>query len=160
MSKKAAPKVERIRIPVHVQNGHLSALDAFGQEMIDKLPLGRLFIEIDTEEPEDGVRNLYMAGIGMLFENIDDTGPGKAFPTKQSLRREIMREIGFADPILRADGIKKDPRSMARGQMTYDELAIVLEVSRAYALQRWGMDPWTMWTDEQDAIAAARARRR
>lgn len=159
MAKKPVP-VERPRIAVTVQNGRLAALDAFAQEQIDKLPLGRLFIEIDTEEPEDGVRNLYMAGIGVLFENIDDTGPGKQFPTTMQLRREILREIGFTDPIFRVDGIKKDPRSMARGKMMYDELVVVLEVSRAYCVARWGFDPFEAWTDEKDAEKANRARRR
>lgn len=159
MSKKASSKVERIRIAVRVENGRLSALDAFGQEQIDKLPLGRLFIEIDTEEPEDGVRNLYMAGIGVLFDNVDGAGPGGEWPTPNHLRREILREIGFAEPIMRVDGIKKEPRSMARGHMTYDELVLVLEVSRAYCTARWKLDPFQSWADEKDAEAAMRAQR-
>lgn len=160
MTKKPAPAIERIRIAVRVEQGRLTALDAFGQEQIDKLPLGRLFIEIDEEEAEDGVRNLFMAGIGVLFDNIDGTGPGGEFPTPNSLRREILREIGFADPILRVDGIKKEPRSMARGKMSYDELVVVLEVSRAYCVQRWGFDPFEAWKEEKDAEAANRRARR
>lgn len=160
VSKKSDAKIERIRIAVRVEQGRLGALDAWAQEQIDKLPLGRLFIEIDTEEPEDGVRNLYMAGIGVLFQNVDGAGPGREWPTPIQLRREILREIGFTDPIFRVNGIKKDPRSMARGQMSYDELVVVLEVSRAYCTARWGFDPFEAWTNEKDAEAANRRARR
>lgn len=156
MSKKAGTKIERTRIAVTVQNGRLTALDAYGQEQIDKLPVGRLFIEIDEEEPEDGLRNKYMAGIGLLFENVDGAGPGGEWPTPNHLRREILREIGFADPILRVDGIKKEPRSMARGAMKADELAIVTELTRAYCVQRWGFDPIESWEQEKEAEKANR----
>jgi len=145
VSKKQS--AERIRIAVRVENGRMVAFDAWAQEQIDKLPLGRIFIEIDTDEPEDGVRNLYMAGIGILFQNVDGAGPGGEWPTPDHLRREILREIGFAEPILRVDGIKKEARSMARGKMSYEELVIVLEISRSYAVARWGFDPWQQWQD-------------
>jgi hypothetical protein len=159
MKRKAKPP-ERIRIPVMVQQGRLTALDAYGQEQIDKLPPGRIFIELDTEEVEDGIRNKFFAGINTLFDNIDDTGPGAQFPTSESLRREILREIGFTDPIFRVDGIKREPRSMARGAMKLDELMIVSELTRAYCVQRWGFDPIESWEMEKDAEAANRARRR
>jgi hypothetical protein len=158
MSKKAAPKIERIRIPVMVQNGRLTALDAYGQEQIDKLPLGRLFIELDTEEVEDGIRNKFFAGIGTLYENIE-SGPGTEFPTAESVRREILRELGFTDPIFRVDGIKREPRSMARGVMKLDELVTLTELTRAYCVQRWGFDPIEAWEQEKDAEAANRRAR-
>jgi hypothetical protein len=157
--KKAEPKIERIRIPVIVMNGRLTALDAFGQEKIDQLPAGRIFIELDTEEVEDGLRNKFFAGINTLYDNID-SGPGTEFPTSESLRREILREIGFTDPIFRVDGIKREPRSMARGAMKLDELMIVSELMRTYCVHRWGFDPVEMWEQEKDAEAANRARRR
>lgn len=147
MSKAA----DRIRIAVRVENGRITALDAYAQEAIDKLPLGRIFIEIDQEEAEDGQRNLIMAGIGLLFQNVDGAGPGGEWPTPNHLRRFLLRAIGFAEPIHRVDGIKLEARSMARGQMTYEELTIVLELMRAYCVDRWGFDPFETWTAEKDA---------
>ncbi len=148
MSKKDAPPVERPRFAARIINGHVVGDDPWSQEVIDKLPPGRMVYEVFQEEAEDGVRGLYFAGINMLFQNVDGTGPGGEWPTPESLRREILREIGFTDPIFRVDGIKKEPRSMARGRMQYDELVVVLEVSRAYCVSRWGFDsliPHSPW---------------
>lgn len=144
-------KAERPRIAVRVENGRLVALSAYDQEMIDRLPMGRIIAEIDTEVPTDKLRGFYMAGIALLYSNIDDTGPGKMFPTEVHLRRHILRAINMAEPIHRTDGIKMDPRSMARGAMEYDEMATVLELSRAYAVERWLFDPWEKWDEEKAA---------
>jgi hypothetical protein len=160
MSKAPSKKIERPRIVVLVENGRLVAGSAWDQEQIDKLPRGRIIAEIDETEPEDGVRALFMAGIQVLFDNVDGTGPGGEWPTPNHLRREILREIGFAEPIMRVDGIKKEARSMARGQMTYDELVLVLEISRSYCVARWGFDPFQSWQDEKDAEVANRRARR
>lgn len=151
-------KAERPRFAVAVENGKLVAGGPWEQEQIDKLPRGRIFVEISTEEPEDGIRNLYMAGISLLFENVDGAGPGHEWPTPNHLRRHILREIGFAEPIHRIDGIKREARSMARGAMTYEELTIVLELSRAYCVERFGFDPFEAWQDEQDAMKGNRGK--
>ncbi len=141
-------KSERPRIRVWVDNGRLVALSPFDQELIDKLPLGAMVAEMDTEDATDGARNFYMAGVGVLYANIDDVGPGRTFPTETHLRRHILRAIGFAEPIHRVDGMKLEARSMARGRMEYDEIQKVLELSRVYTFERWNIDPWQMWEDE------------
>lgn len=140
--------VERPRIRVMVNNGRLTAVSAADQELIDKLPLGIIVAEMDTEDATDGLRNFYMAGIGVLYDSIDDAGPTKKFATETQLRRHILRAIGIADPLHRTDGIKLEPRSMARDRMDYDELKHVLELSRFYVFDRWEIDPWQMWEDE------------
>lgn len=142
--------VERPRFAVRVDNGRLVADGPYEQEQIDRLPKGRIFIEVDTEAAEDGMRNMYMAGIGKLFDNVDGAGPGGKWPTDIQLRREILRGIGFAEPIKRVDGIKMEARSMAKGRMTYDEYVKILELSRTYCFDRWGFDPWQDWQDEKD----------
>jgi len=147
---------ERPRFAVRVENGRLVAMGPYEQEIIDKLPKGRIFIEVTTEEAEDGIRNLFMAGIGILFDNVDGAGPGGKWPTHDHLRREILRGIGFAEPIKRVDGIKMEARSMARGRMTYEELVQVTELSRTYCFDRWGFDPFEAWTNEQDAMKGNR----
>jgi hypothetical protein len=150
MTKKKPPAPpERPRFAARIINGHVVADDPWSQEVVDKLPAGRMVFEVHTEEAEDGIRGLFFAGLKVLFDNVE-SGPGTEFPTPESLRREILREIGFCDPILRIDGIKKEPRSMARGRMQYDELVVVLEVSRAYCMSRWQMDPWALWEAEHE----------
>lgn len=141
-------KTERPRIRVRVENGRLTAVSAADQEQIDKLPLGLIVAEIDTEDATDGARNFYMAGIGLLYANIDDVGPGRTFPTETHLRRHILRATGFAEPIHRVDGIKLEARSMARGYMEYDEIQKVLELSRVYTFERWNIDPWALWEEQ------------
>lgn len=158
MSKKAA-KIERPRFAARVENGRLVAFSIIDQEIIDKLPLGRIFVEVDEEEAEDGVRNKYMAAIGLLFENVDGAGPGGEWPTPNHLRRHILRSIGFAEPIFRVDGIKQEARSMARGAMTYDELVMVTELSRAFCVDKFGFDPFEAWENEKEAEKANRGRR-
>jgi hypothetical protein len=153
------PVIDRPRIAVRVENGRLVPDDPWAAEQIGQLPLGRFVIEPHLEEAEDAVRAKFFAGINTLYDNID-SGPGTEFPTSESLRREILREIGFTDPIFRVDGIKREPRSMARGAMKLDELMIVSELMRTYCVQRWGFDPVEMWEQEKDAEAANRARRR
>ena len=141
-------KAERPRIAVRVEAGRLVAMGPMEQEIIDKLPLGRLFVEISDEEATDGLRNFFFAGINLLFDNTDGCGAGGEWPTPNHLRRYLLIEIGFCENILRVDGIKKEPRSMARGSMTADEIKLVTELSRAYCVARWGFDAWTEWESE------------
>lgn len=143
-------KPERQRIIVMVEGGKIVASDAWAQECIDKLPKGRFVIEPDLDEAEDGVRNLFMAGIGTLFENTDGCGPGKTWPTTTSLRKFILKEIGFAEAVIRVDGVKWVPVSMARGEMTYADLQTCLELGRAFCIDHWGWDPFLQWQEAKD----------
>lgn len=138
-------------IAVRVHNGHLVADDPYSQELVDKLPAGRRLIAVvDMEEPTDGLRNLYFAGLNTLFENVDGTGPGKTWPTANSLRKFILKEIGFAEAVIRVDGVKWVPVSMARGEMSYGDLVTCLELSQAFALDRWGWNPWEQWKEAKE----------
>ena len=151
--------VERPRFAVRVVNGALVPDDPWAAEQIGLLPLGRLMVEADTEDAEDAARGKFMAGIGMLYHNIDETGPGKKFPTERQLRRHILSAINFAEPLFRMDGIKMDPRSQAKGEMTYAEWVTITELTRTYCLERWGFDPIDSWEKEKDAEAANRRAR-
>lgn len=139
---KVETKIERARIRVRVDNGRLTAIDAAAQEQIDKLPLGVIVVEADEEDPTDSLRALYMAGMNELFLNVDGTGPGKTWPTMTSLRKFILKEIGFAQAVVRIDGVKWVPLSMSRNEMGYDDLKTCLELTRAYVVDRWGFDYW------------------
>lgn len=144
---KAKP-VERARIPVHVDNGRLVAFDAAGQEMIDRLPLGRIIAEIDQAEPEDGLRAFFFAGLNLLAENCDEVGPGRTFPTSESLRKYLLKEVGFAEAVVRIDGVKWVPVSMARGAMDYPTLNTCVELVQQFVVHKWGWNPWTTWSEE------------
>lgn len=141
---------ERPRIRVRVDTGRLVALSPFDQEIIDKLPLGAIVAEIDAEEATDGLRNFFFAGINLLYQNVDGTGPGKTWPTPDSLRKYVLKEIGFAEPVLRVDGVKWVPLSMARNEMSFESMTMCLELSRAFALDKWGFDAWADWSDAKD----------
>lgn len=143
-------KTERPRIRVKVDTGRLVAVSLFDQEQIDLLPLGVFTIEPDVEDATDGLRNFYHAGIGLLFNNVDGTGVGKTWPTPNSLRKYVLKEIGFAEAVVRVDGVKWVPLSMARGEMSYADLVTCLELSRAFVLDKWGFDAWADWSDAKD----------
>lgn len=155
MSKERA-SVVRPRFAVTVENGKLVAGGPYEQECIDRLPRGRIMVEVDEEEPADGVRNMIFAGIGLLYDNLPDTGPGKTFPTKEHLRRALLRGIGLAEPIHRVDGIKLEAASMARDKMGFDELQTVLELMRVHCFERFGFDPFELWTSQQDELQRGR----
>lgn len=135
-------QAERPRIRVRAENGRLVPLSQWDQELIDKLPRGACIAEIDEEQAEDALRAIYMIGIKALYENIPEAGPGLAFPTETQLRRHIMRANGFAEPVHRVDGVKMEARSMAKGAMNYSDMSTLMELSRTYAVERWGFDPW------------------
>ncbi len=126
---KSESKIERPTFAARIINGHVVIEDAWSQEVIDKLPATRLIFEVDTEQPEDGVRALIMAGVKVLYDNDPDSGPGTANPTPRHLRRRLLRLTGFVEPVHhRVDGFKLEPRSMARGLFDLEELQICLEL--------------------------------
>jgi hypothetical protein len=134
---------ERPRIRVRAENGRLVPLSQWDQEQIDKLPRGACIAEIDEEQAEDALRAIYMIGIKALYDNTPESGPGGKFPTETQLRRHIMRANGFCEPIHhRIDGVKMEAVSMAKGKMNYADMSTLLELSRTYAVERWGFDPW------------------
>ncbi len=130
-------------VTLMVENGRLVPADQHAQEMLAQLPLKkRLVGTFDLEEATDALRARYMIGMKALFENLDGTGPGKRWPTVTSLRKHILVKIGFAEPVYRADGVKMVPLSMARGEMTFEDMTQCLELTRAHCVDTWGWDPW------------------
>ncbi len=145
----------RIPIAVRAESGRLVPVDAASQEQImTGLRRGVVYHVVPTV-PEGDLEehrralNFYMAGIGLLFENIDDTGPGRKFPTVTHLRKHFLRALGFAEPVYRADkSYKMEPESMALDAMSLEVLRQFTDQSRAYAEEIWGIEPWQLWEDE------------
>lgn len=143
-----------IPIGVRSENGKLVPIDPASQEAILKL---RPFViyHVVPEVPE-GQREehrqalgFYMAGIGLLADNLDDVGPGRKWPTKDHLRKHFLRALGYANPVYRRDGsYTTEPESMAMDAMPIEVLRELTEQSRAYAIETWGYDPWLSWSDE------------
>lgn len=136
-------KPEFESVIVLVEGGRLVPADQYAQEMLAKLPLRkRLVATFDLADATDDLRARYMIGMKVLFDNVDGAGPGRRWPTVTSLRKHILVKIGFAEPLYRNDGVKMIPLSMARGEMTHEDLAQCLELTRAYVVDTWGHDYW------------------
>lgn len=130
-------------VTLMVENGKLVPADQYAQEMLAQLPLNkRLIGTFDLEEATDAMRARFMIGMKALFENTEGTGPGKRWPTVTSLRKHILVKIGFAEPVYRNDGVKMVPLSMARGEMSFEDMTQALELTRAYCVDTWGWDPY------------------
>lgn len=154
-------KSKEAPIAVEVQNGHLVPADAWAQEEIQRLPRGTRFhcyltIAKSAVDDEHGrLLTRYMVGIGELFDWMPNTGPGTEFPTATQLRHHILREIGFCTTWPQRNGsVKKEPLSMQRDRMLFEDLQVCLELTREY-VGRWTeeltgerMEPWERWENE------------
>ena len=85
MSKKQ-PKVERPRIAVHVENGRLSALDAFGQEQIDKLDERVIGIARDMKV---GIEDIKKAALMKRQVVYDDKGEPVGTEPVEEIRPQL-----------------------------------------------------------------------
>jgi hypothetical protein len=144
----------------HDGNGHLIPADVFAQEELLKLPRRARFncyltlAKADPDDEHGRLLNLYMAGIGLLYDNMP-TGPGTDFPTPTHLRRHILCEIGFCERIPQRDGaVKKIALSQSRDHMTLEDLRYCYELSIVYVLA-WTervlgepVNPWELWKQE------------
>lgn len=133
-------------------NVRLAPIDALADEQMRELPRGARLnasITVARNTPEDehmGTLRFYMAGINLLFDNVDGAGPGGQWPTARHLRQHILRELGFYVALPQANGtIRKEVESMALDKMELADLKTCLELSRAYCLRTWDYDPWEEW---------------
>lgn len=135
--------------------------DAWAAEELDKMPRNTRFhvyvtLAKSTTDDEHGrMLTRYMTGIGELYDWLPNTGPGTEFPTATQLRHDILRNIGFCTTWPQRDGsVKKDPLSMQRDKMSFEDLQICFELTRAYvgayteAVAGERFEPWEKW--EQD----------
>lgn len=152
MSKQIAVQVE-----FHANgNVRLAPADSLAEDQMRELTKGARLnatITVSRNTPEDehmGTLRYFMAGINELYEAVGqgpDTGPGTAFPTPRHLRKHILRELGFYVAIPQANGaVRKEVDSMALDKMELADLKTALELSRAYCLGEWGVDPWDEWS--------------
>lgn len=142
-------------IAVEVRNGHLVPADAYASEQIDALPRGaRLNAAVTVarggrEDEHMGLLRLFWAGMNLLHANVDD--PERRYPTPAHLKKQMLLDLGFYSVIQRIDGEKKDPDSISLEKMDLEDFRYLFELCKAYAVARFGFDPWTLWIEEKDA---------
>lgn len=145
-------------IAVMAVQGRLVPADVWAQEELLKLPAGTRFnayLTIAKSDPDDLHGQLlkkYMAGITELFHWLPNTGAGTDYPTANHLRRKILVELGFCDTWPQRDGsIRKEAHSMSRDHMSFEDLQVCFELTRAYSLvltKHLGgesYDAWLAW---------------
>lgn len=139
--------------------------DAWAAEELSKLPKGVRFhgyftIAKSSVDDEHGrLLTRYMAGIGELYDWLPNTGPGTDFPTATHVRHEILKQISFCVMHPQKDGtIKREPWSMARDKMSFEDLKICFELTRMYvgawteALTGARYEPWQKWEDDHPVL--------
>lgn len=144
-----------LEIDPRTGNVRLAPADALSEDMMRELPRGarlnaNVTVSRNTREDEHmGTLRFYMAGINLLFENVDGAGPGGQWPTARHLRHHILRELGFYTAIPQANGaIRKEVESMALDKMELSDLKTCLELSRAFCEGEFSFDPWQVWADQ------------
>lgn len=100
-----------------------------------------------TDPARSGMLGLYFAGLKLLFENQED------YATEKKLREAILKDLGFSTKLYKVDGtfLKDVPDSMALEAMGDEEMAIVQERSRTWAVEHYGFDAWQLWVEQQEA---------
>lgn len=148
-------------ILVEVRKGALVPAERWAAEELAELPEGARFnayLTIASSDQDDAhglLLKKYMAGINELYDFLPVTGPGTQYPTRNKLRKEILKALGFCETWPQIDGsVRKEAHSMSRDKMSYADLQVCFELTRAYCLvlteQLTGerFDPWKRWEDE------------
>lgn len=145
--------MSRPPIFIEVNNGRVSAADAYAAEQLSTLPNGRYNMRVSKvtragREEREGIRGLWWAGCQLMAENSDNA----ALDTSRKVHEAVLMGLGFVRPKFRVDGsFVMVPVSTSEVEMEDDEAIILQEKARAYAIQRWGYDPWLAWTEQQTA---------
>lgn len=162
-NKEAPITVEVFELP----NGRrgLFPVDAWSQDDLAKLPRRTQFhayltIAKSLVDDEHGrMLTRYMTGIGELYDYLPNTGPGTEMPTATHVRHHILREINFCTLHPRRDGsVGKEPWSMSRDRMSFEDLQICFELTREYVgrwteeLTRERFEPWEKWELEHPPV--------
>lgn len=145
--------MSRPPIFIEVRGGRVSAADAYAAEQLSQLPDGQYNARLSRvtragREEREGLRGLWWAGCTLMAENSDNA----ALDTARKVHEALLMGMGFVRPRFRVDGsFDMVPVSTSEAEMDDGEFAILQERARAYALERWGIDPWQMWVDQQEA---------
>jgi len=134
----------------------LHAMDQYAHQQIEELPPGtysvrcsRMTAKYKTER--EGMRGLWWAGCDLLSKNTEQKG----FATKRAASDEILIGIDLTRKRYRIDKTWEPiPVSLAEESMDDEEMATVIELGRAYCMDRFRFDPFKMWVDEQEAMKA------
>lgn len=159
MTDKRPPKPP---IFVERRGSHFIPIDAWAEQQIQSFPEGQALAARVTkarataQDEALGWLGKWWAGINLLHENTDD--PERRWPTPRHLHNEILKELGYFTRIIRADGYKDEPESVAVDKMEMEDRVYLQEQARTYCLGRWDFDPWAAWERQKDAEKAANTR--
>lgn len=146
--------MSRPPIFIEVRGGRVSAADAYAAEQLSNLPDGQYNARLSKmtragREEREGLRGLWWAGCTLLAENSDSP----LLDTSRKVHEHILMGLGFVRPRFRVDGgFDMVPVSTSESEMDDGEFVILQEKARAYAIQRWGFDPWLTWVEQQEAM--------
>lgn len=136
----------------------LRPMDAYAEQQVDELPAGNYNMRAARmtgkyKEEREGLRGLWWAGCDLLSQNVEH----KLWDTKRKVSDEILKGLGFVRPRFRIDKtVDMIPVSTSEENMDDEEFIVLLERARALCLDRWGMDPFQAWVDEQDELTGGR----
>lgn len=144
---------QRVPIAVRPDNGRLVPIDPLAQERVFGLHPGVYHVMPEAidgyDEEYRRALAFYHSGIKMLFDNSDDCGYRKKFPTVWHLRKHLQRALGFAEPIYRADkSYKLEAHSISKDVIDLDTLRELTNQTRQYVLETRKWDPWLAVSDE------------
>lgn len=150
--------MSRAPIAMTVDQRGLHALDAYAQEQLASLPQGTYNVRFSRmtargKTEREGLRGLWWAGCEVLSENTEQVG----FSTKRAASDSILEGMGMIRKRYRIDKTWEPiPISLAEENLDDEEMVAVLELARAYCLDRFGFDPFQAWTDEKDKLNGGR----
>lgn len=150
--------MSRAPIGMTIDQRGLFPLDAYAQEQLAALPPGTYSVRFARmtargKTEREGLRGLWWAGCEMLSQNVEH----RLWDTKRKASDQILIGLGFVRPRFRIDKtVDMIPVSLAEDAMDDEEMIVLLERGRTFCIDRWGFDPFEMWTNEQDAMKGKR----
>lgn len=145
--------MSRAPIAVEARGGRILPGDAWSEEQFAQLPDGRYTMRLSKQtragrEEREGLRGLWWAGCTLVAQNSDSP----LLDTSRKVHEQILMGLGFVRPRFRVDGaFDMVPVSTSESEMDDEEMAILQEKARTFAMARWGYDPWLVWVEQQEA---------
>lgn len=106
-----------------------------------------------AEDWRSGQMRLWWAGLKLMVDALGD----ERWPSTRKMHNLILEELGFVERIWRIDGsYRNEVNSIAIDSMEDDEFEALFERARVFCLANFGLDPWQVWVDEENAAKANR----
>lgn len=150
--------MSRSPIGMTIDHRGLHALDGYAQEQLAALPHGTYNVRFAKmtgkyKEQREGLRGLWFAGCELLSQNTEQDG----FATKRAASNSLLVGMKMTRRKYHNDKTWEPiPISLSEDNLDDEEMLTILEMARAYCLDRFGFDPFEMWKQEQEAMNGGR----